>query len=394
MGINLSIINLVQFMVEDAFECRASDIHIDPGDGKINVRYRIDGTLRDFHIFPINIQQEVISRIKILAGMRTDEHQAAQDGRFRLVVGGIIVDVRVSIIPTYYGENSVLRLLSGQSQEYNLEALGLSPENIKIINRALAKPHGMILVTGPTGSGKTTTLYALLKQLNTSETSIITIEDPVEYAMGGVNQIQVNARTELTFANGLRAVLRQDPNVIMVGEIRDQETAGLAINTALTGHLLLSTLHTTDSATTLPRLLDLKIEGYLIASTVNIIIGQRLVRRVCPNCRVVAVISPVEAQSLGDFFPPNLLREIRSRKFYAGKGCTKCNFSGYFGRIGVHEVLVPNNSVREAVLVKAPALFIKKLAIAAGMVPLLEDGFKKALAGLTTIKEVLKILHE
>jgi type II secretory ATPase GspE/PulE/Tfp pilus assembly ATPase PilB-like protein len=300
----------------------------------------------------------------------------------------------VSIVPTYYGENAVLRLLSGQAREFTLEALGFSAGNIAIINRALRRPYGMILATGPTGSGKTTTLYTLVKFFNTRQASVITIEDPIEYAIAGINQIQVNSRTALTFSSGLRAVLRQDPNIIMLGEIRDSETAGLAVNTALTGHLLLSTLHTSDAATTLPRLLDLKIEGYLIASTVNIAIGQRLVRKLCPVCKAAKPISPAEVRGLQEFLPRQAVAALGAQQFFIGKGCAGCGFSGYLGRIGLHEVLVPDQAIREAVLAKAPALKIRQLAVAGGMVPLIEDGFNKALAGLTSLAEILKILHE
>src|SRR3989344_606634 len=322
-GAGTSIIKLVDALVECAYSARASDVHLDPREDGVTVRLRIDGVLQDIALVPTEIHHEVISRLKILCGLRTDEHQAAQDGRFkvtlrpsaamterergnteasRLNVGsteasrpnvedGANVDVRTSIVPTYYGENAVLRLLSDQAEEFTLDTLGFTPENRERIERAIRKPHGMILATGPTGSGKTTTLYTLVKMLNTPDVSIITIEDPIEYSVSGINQIQVNARTGLTFANGLRSMLRQDPNIIMVGEIRDMDTAGLAVNTALTGHLVLSTLHTNDAPTTLPRLLDMKVEPYLIASTVNIALGQRLVRKVCEKCKKGHILS-------------------------------------------------------------------------------------------------------
>ncbi len=266
MGAEISIINLVDLLIDYAQEQRASDIHLDPLNDSLRVRLRIDGVLQDFNLLPKRIHPEIISRIKILTGMRTDEHQAAQDGRFRrLMENNTPIDIRVSIAPTFYGENAVLRLLSDNSEQFTLDNLGFSETNKQRILNAIRKPFGMILATGPTGSGKTTTLYALIKKLNTKEVSIITIEDPIEYSIEGVKQIQANPRTGLTFASGLRSFLRQDPNIIMVGEIRDTETAGLAVNTALTGHLLLSTLHTSDAATTLPRLLDMKIEPYLVA---------------------------------------------------------------------------------------------------------------------------------
>ncbi len=285
-GKDLSIIRFVDALIHDAYDVRSSDIHLDPGVQGVRIRFRIDGVLQDVETMPLAVHTEAIARIKILCGLRTDEHQAAQDGRFRLAVpGGSSVDVRVSIVPTYYGENSVMRLLADQAEEFSLDSLGFTPAHREKIMRAAQKPHGMILATGPTGSGKTTTLYTLVKMLNVPDISIITIEDPIEYSISGINQIQVNAKSGLSFANGLRSMLRQDPNVIMVGEIRDVETAGLAVNTALTGHLVLSTLHTNDAPTTLPRLLDMKVEPYLIASTVNIAIGQRLVRRICASCK-------------------------------------------------------------------------------------------------------------
>jgi type IV pilus assembly protein PilB len=281
LGNHMSIIRMVDYLVECGQELRASDIHLDPEEKIVRIRFRIDGVLQDLYELPKNLHEEVISRVKILAGLRTDEHQTAQDGRFRRNLdSGASIDVRVSIVPTYYGENVVMRLLSDGAVEFTLKNLGFSEGNQKKIVNAIKKPYGMILATGPTGSGKTTTLYTLVKMLNTKEVSIITIEDPIEYSISGINQIQSNPRTGLTFANGLRSILRQDPNIIMVGEIRDAETAGIAVNTALTGHLLLSSLHTNDAATTLPRLLDMKVEAFLIASTVNIAIGQRLIRRI------------------------------------------------------------------------------------------------------------------
>jgi type II secretory ATPase GspE/PulE/Tfp pilus assembly ATPase PilB-like protein len=362
-GEHISIIALVDNLIEYAEQSRASDIHINPRHDLLQVRMRIDGVLQDSFAIPKNIHQEVISRIKVLAGLRTDEHQAAQDGRFRVVTAkGEPVDVRVSITPTYYGENSVLRLLANNSAEFTLTSLGFSPEDQKKIIKAIKRPHGMILSTGPTGSGKTTTLYTVIKMLNTPEVSIVTIEDPIEYAISDITQIQINPHSGLTFAKGLRSILRQDPNIIMVGEIRDAETAGIAVNTALTGHLLLSTLHTSDSATTLPRLLDMGVDSYLVASTVHLAIGQRLVRKLCIAC--------------------------------IGKGCDACQESGFRGRIGINEVLVVDDEVREAILRKESAVVIKKIAIKNGMTTMLEDGMHKVAAGLTTKEEVLRVINE
>ncbi len=392
-GADLSIIKLVEALVQCAYTARASDVHLDPRADGIAVRLRIDGVLQDVQKFPARIQNEVISRLKILCGLRTDEHQAAQDGRFEVVLeDGASVDVRTSIVPTYYGENAVMRLLSDQAEEFTLDTLGFTPENREKIECAIRKPHGMILATGPTGSGKTTTLYTLVKMLNQPGVSIITIEDPIEYSVSGINQIQVNARTGLTFANGLRSLLRQDPNIIMVGEIRDMETAGLAVNTALTGHLILSTLHTSDAPTTLPRLLDMKVEPYLIASTVNIAIGQRLVRKICEHCKEKKKLTEAERKSLSESMPAGL--QIEHSTFYAGAGCDACNGSGYKGRAGLHEIMVIDGPIREAILRKASASEIRDIALRQGMTSIVADGFYKATAGMTTIEEVLRMRYE
>ncbi len=391
-GDNISIINLVDLLIKHAYKLRASDIHIDPSPENLLVRFRIDGVLQDIFTFPRVIHSEIISRVKILTGLRTDEHQAAQDGRFRLITDDKgVIDIRVSIMPTYYGENAVLRLLADQSEAFTLDNIDLNKENLEKIQEALRKPYGMILATGPTGSGKTTTLYTMIKRLNTKEVSIITIEDPIEYAVEGVEQVQVNARTGLTFANALRSFIRQDPNIIMVGEIRDVETANLAVNTALTGHLLLSTLHTNDAATTLPRLLDMKVEPFLAASTVHVAIGQRLVRKICPECKEAYHLIPEEKSrvlaAIGNL-------PLNGAKFWRGKGCEQCNGTGYLGRLGIHEVLVVDNDIREAILRRASASEIKKIAINNGMKTLVEDGFAKAKAGLTTIDEIIRIFYE
>ncbi|MBU6501036.1 MAG: type II/IV secretion system protein [Patescibacteria group bacterium] len=393
-GANISIISFVNCLIEDAYHLRASDVHLDPEDDKIQIRFRIDGVLQDIHSFGKDMYAEVMSRIKIIAHMRTDEHQSAQDGRFRyfLKENNKAIDVRVSVVPTFYGENSVMRLLVDQAEDFSLEALGFSKENAVKITNAVHKPYGMILATGPTGSGKTTTLYTLIRTLNKRSVSIITIEDPVEYAIKGINQIQANSRTGLTFANGLRSILRQDPNIIMVGEIRDSETAGVAVNTALTGHLLLSTIHTNDAATTLPRLLDMKIESYLIASTVNVAIGQRLVRKICESCKTEKKVTEAEQKGLAEVLPKDALSA--HKKFFVGKGCDDCGKTGYKGRIGVQEVLVIDGPIRDAILRKATADEIQKIAVAQGMVPMIEDAVKKAGAGITTFDEVLRMLHE
>ena len=386
----LSIISLIDDLVEEAQRLRASDIHIDPQADSVRVRYRIDGVMADHHTLPKTIHSEVITRIKILSGLRTDEHQSALDGRFRLTIDGTPIDIRVSIAPAYYGENAVLRLLSDKAQDFTLTTLGFSEENQKKILSAIQRPYGMILATGPTGSGKTTTLYTLLKKLSTPEVSIITIEDPIEYSISGINQIQANTRTGLTFAQGLRSILRQDPNIIMVGEIRDAETAGIAVNTALTGHLLLSTLHTNDAATTLPRLLDMKIEPYLIASTVNIAIGQRLMRKICEHCKKELKFTKEEMKSLHETLPLPAKGTFRA---WRGGGCDACAGSGYRGRLGIHEVMVVDEPIRQAVVRKATATELRAIAVERGMITMLEDAVEKVAAGLTTIDEVMRMLH-
>ncbi len=388
----LAIISLIESLVERAYTVRASDIHFDPEGDRVKVRFRIDGVLQDIRELSKKSHEEVITRIKVLSRLRTDQHQTPQDGRFRCLVDEGPIDVRVSIMPTYYGENAVLRLLADTEAEFSFANLGFSPENQQKLVAAIKRPYGMILVTGPTGSGKTTTLYTIIKQLNSRDTSIITIEDPIEYSLAGINQIQANPATGLTFATGLRSILRQDPNIIMVGEIRDSETAGLAVNTALTGHLLLSTLHTNDAATTLPRLLDMGVENYLIASTVNLAIGQRLVRKICVSCKTAHKLTVAERKSFEGIFPDEYL--AKNAKYFEGKGCEDCSGTGYKGRIGIQELIVVDNQIREAILKKVAADEMRRIAIGSGMVPMFEDGLKKALDGTTTLSEVLRMLHD
>jgi type IV pilus assembly protein PilB len=389
----ISIIELVDTIIEQAQMRQASDIHIDPSRDTLRVRLRVDGVLQEAYQLPKNIHPEIISRIKVLAGMRTDEHQATQDGRFRHTFNkGETLDLRVSIAPTYHGENVVLRLLSSKAADYTLEMLGFSDVDRQKILAAIKRPHGMILSTGPTGSGKTTTLYTLIKLLNTPTVSIVTIEDPIEYAVENVEQIQVTARAGLTFATGLRSILRQDPNIIMVGEIRDAETAAISINTALTGHLLLSTLHTNDAATTLPRLLDMGVDAYLVASTINIAIGQRLVRKICPGCKEQVLATSSVEKTLT---PILLAKPIKKGDiFYRGKGCAACGGSGYAGRLCISEVLVADSTIRDAIMRRASAAELRKLAIEGGMTTMLEDGFAKARAGETTVEEILRVVYE
>ncbi len=391
----VSVVNLLDMIVEYAYVIKASDVHIHPEENTTRIRFRIDGLLRDVidkdKKFPKELQQELISRIKVIAGLRTDEHLAPQDGRFKGQIEGFgAVDVRVSIMPTYYGENAVLRVLA-ETQAYGLKDLGFLPDDLQRVERAIKKPYGMILANGPTGSGKTTTLYTILKSLNNPDASIITIEDPIEYSLSGTTQIQVNNQSGLTFASGLRSILRQDPNIVMVGEIRDEETAGIAVNAALTGHLVLSTLHTNDSPTTFPRLIDMGVPPFLVASTVNVAMGQRLVRRLCEKCRKERKLTPSELKSLGELTPR--IKEIGD-KFWNPGGCAECGDTGYSGRIGIREVLEVTNDIRQLIMARASAQDIKAAAVKGGMTTMLDDGFEKAAKGQTTVEEVLRIIHE
>ncbi|AKM78129.1 MAG: Type 4 fimbrial assembly protein PilB [Candidatus Wolfebacteria bacterium GW2011_GWC2_46_275] len=389
----ISIIDLVKEIIEFAYISRASDIHLDPFEDKLIVRLRIDGVMHDMFHIPKSIHPEVISRIKVLSGLRTDEHQIPQDGRLQFLTSDKIkFDIRVSIVPTYHEENTVMRLLIQEGQAAReLETMGFSDRDLAVIKNAIAKPFGMLLITGPTGSGKTTTLYTLLKRLNTPDVSIITIEDPVEFSLEGVDQIQVNSQTGLTFANGLRAILRQDPNIIMVGEIRDEETAAIAVNAALTGHLLLSTLHTNDAATTLPRLLDMGIEPFLIASTVNIAVAQRLVRKICPVCKQEKNYSVSALETLGAAFPAGTI--TADMVFYEGTGCKTCNNTGYLGRLPIYEIMDGTDAIREAIIARSSAADLKAIAMHEGMTTMLQDGIYKASQGLTTLEEILRVIH-
>jgi type IV pilus assembly protein PilB len=389
---DVSITKLVDYIIEQAYLMHTSDIHIDPSENEMDIRFRIDGMLSTIFVLPKVLLNQVITTIKVHSGLRTDEHQTAQDGRFRVMIKDIPVDLRVSIIPAYHGENAVLRLLVSQAKALTLEELGLSPRDKGLVEQYIRRPHGMILATGPTGSGKTTSLYTLVQMLNNPGIAITTIEDPIEYSIGAITQIQVNAATGLTFAKGLRSILRQDPNIIMVGEIRDDETASIAVNAALTGHLLLSTLHTNDAATTLPRLLDMGIEPYLVASTVNIAIGQRLVRKLCPDCTVEYKLTKAEQARLQAVISAKAWEE--TKKFFVGKGCKTCAGSGYKGRVGIYEVLEVKGEIRDLIVSKASSDAIAAAAVRMGMTTMLEDGFSKAGQGLTSVAEVLRVIQE
>lgn len=382
----LPVIKLLDTLLEYAISERASDIHLETMQTDFIVRLRIDGVLRDVLVLPKSVQPALIARIKILSNLKIDEHRIPQDGRFRFTAGTESISLRVSILPAFYGENAVMRLLFESARPLSLEELGLSGISLKLVREAIKKPHGMILVTGPTGCGKTTTLYSLLNMLNRVGVKICTIEDPVEYNIHRLTQIQVNPRTGLTFASGLRSLLRHDPDIMMVGEIRDKETAQIAVHSALTGHLVLSTLHTNDAAGSIPRFIDMGIEPFLLASTINLIIAQRLVRKICSNC-------------LEEFQPDEeVLRILREKfnfspdtqKFYRGKGCEECRQSGYKGRIGIYEVLNVSEEIRQLTLTKASTEKIAQTAEKQGMITMLQDGFNKIASGLTTIEEVLR----
>lgn len=383
----MGITEIIDGIINRAAEERASDIHLVPEENHLRVRLRIDGLLQDATPLPIAGHPEVIARLKILAGLRTDEHQTPQDGRFRARTKAGPVDVRVAVAPTHRGENAVLRLLSGQPEAFDLETLGMSAADRSLVERAVQKPSGLILATGPTGSGKTTTLYALTAQRNVGGVAVTTIEDPVEYAIPGVTQIPVNPRSGLTFATGLRSILRQDPDVIMVGEVRDAETAALAAGAALTGHLVLTTLHTSDAVTALPRLLDLKVEPYLVATAVNLVVGQRLARRICAHCREPTAPTPLERERLAGLWSNAL-----PHSFFRGRGCPECRGTGYHGRVGLYEVLALDDDLREAVMRRAPASELRLLAEIQGLKSLAADGFSKVETGLTTAEEIIRTL--
>lgn len=393
------IIRIVDTLISYAYQNRASDIHLERREKDLLVRFRIDGVLHDIVKLPPDLHPQVISRIKVLARLRIDEHQVPQDGKVRFPLEeGSELDVRVSIIPTTEGEKIVLRLLSERSRQFSLTNLGFAPQALALVKEAYEKPYGMILVTGPTGCGKTTTLYSILKLLNRRNVNIVTIEDPVEYDMDGVNQIQVNPDAHLTFATGLRSILRQDPNVILVGEIRDTETADIAVNLAMTGHLVLSTLHTNNAATAIPRLIDMDIEPFLISSTTNIIVAERLIRKIHGACRVSEEVSSTElAARIGKDFFLRLFgqsEEGKNIRLYRGKGCLACHGTGYEGRMGIFEVLILDDAIRQAIVERKDASVIEDLAVASGMQTMFEDGLIKVQEGLTTIDEVLRVTKE
>ncbi len=408
LAADLPVVRIVDTLLEYSVIEGASDIHIEPEEKNILVRYRVDGILRNVMVLPKSVQSGIVARIKILANLKVDEHRLPQDGRFKITTDEYKVSFRVSILPTFDGEKIVLRLLNEKAQVLSLEQLGLQPKAFQVAKRNIEKPHGIIMVTGPTGSGKTTTLYTILNILNTPEVNISTIEDPIEYRMSHVNQSQVNTKIGFTFASGLRAFLRQDPDIIMVGEIRDKETAEIAIHAAMTGHLVLSTLHTNDAPTTMPRLAEMGVPSFLVASTTNVIIAQRLVRKICSDCIQSYNLDDEQIKELEkELNTENILHTMEKEKsilsakkgiksilFYRGKGCKRCNNTGYKGRIGIYEVLENTDAISSLILKNAPAKDIYAQALSEGMITMSEDGFIKAKNGITTIEEVMRVTKE
>ncbi|MBM4118690.1 type II secretion system protein GspE, partial [bacterium] len=379
------VVKLVNSLLADAVQRGASDIHIEPYEKSMRVRYRIDGVLHDMMSPPTRLKSAIISRLKIMAELDIAERRVPQDGRIKLRIGSRNIDMRVSTLPTIFDEKIVMRILDKDNLQVDLHKLGFQPRPLEDFLKAIASPYGMVLVTGPTGSGKTTTLYSALTKINTINVNIITTEDPVEYNLAGINQVQINEEVGLSFANALRAILRQDPNIVMVGEIRDLDTASIATKAALTGHLVLSTVHTNDAPSTVGRLVDMGIEPFLVASSVRLILAQRLVRRICAKCKA-SVALPVEVLIEAGLTP----EAAASAQIFKGTGCPGCNGSGYAGRVGLYEVMVMSPTLREMVLDRASTAELRERAINDGMIGLRQDALWKMTQGMTTLEEVLR----
>ena len=386
------VANIINQILEYAIKVRASDVHIEPQEDRTRVRYRIDGILQEKILFPRGVHDALISRIKILSTLKIDEKRLPQDGRFTFTYQTHEVDLRVSIVPIVFGEKAVLRLLPKSTDAPSLLELGLRGSSLKSLESQLLRSHGIILVCGPTGSGKTTTLYSILSRVSTTRVNVLTVEDPVEYQIPGVNQVQVNPTVGLTFAQALRSFLRQDPNIIMVGEIRDTETAELGIQAALTGHQVYSSLHTNSAAGAPPRLLDMGVEPFLLASALNSVVGQRVVRKICPKCRVEIPASPEVLENikhvLGNLFP------TQSATLYKGGGCSFCAQTGYLGRVGIFEVLVVGDKITKLILEHSASSEFETQALADGMITMKQDGYLKVLEGVTTMEEVLRVAQD
>src|SRR3989344_2161138 len=404
---DLPIVRIVDTLLKHAILQSASDIHIEPQENQVIVRYRIDGILHDAMTLPKTVVSGIVARIKVLANLKLDEHRLPQDGRFKIERDEYNISFRVSILPVFDGEKIVMRLLDESSKGLTLEKMGLHGKGLEAIHREIRKPNGMILITGPTGSGKTTTLYTILDLLNTTEVNISTIEDPVEYRMERVNQTQVHPKIGMTFAAGLRSLLRQDPDIIMVGEIRDNETLEIAIHAAMTGHLLLSTLHTNSAAGAIPRMLDMGAQPFLVASTTNVIIAQRLVRRLCPDCREKYSLAQKDVKALAESFDMEkilaILKELKAvdasaqwhtLALYQPKGCAQCSGEGYHGRMGIYEVLEITEEVEKLIAQNATDEEIEKKAKEQGMLTMVDDGFYKVVQGVTSLEEVMRVTKE
>ncbi|MDP3758550.1 MAG: GspE/PulE family protein [Candidatus Daviesbacteria bacterium] len=385
--------NIIDQLLEYAIKSRASDIHIEPQEDHTRVRYRIDGILQEKILLPKGVHDALVSRIKILSVLKIDEKRLPQDGRFTFTFEKNVVDLRISTVPTVFGEKVVMRLLPKSTGAPSLLELGLRGNSLKSLESQLMRPHGIILICGPTGSGKTTTLYSILTKVSTTKVNIVTIEDPVEYQIPGVNQVPVNTQVGLTFASALRSFLRQDPNIIMVGEIRDTETADLAIQAALTGHQVFSTVHTNSSAGAPPRLLDMGVEPFLLVSALNTVVGQRVVRKICQHCRVEFSVPPEVIENikavLGKILPSG-----NPLKLFKGRGCSFCGNTGYMGRVGIFEVLSITEEISKLVLEHASSGTIEQAAVAAGIITMKQDGYLKVLEGVTTMEEVLRVAQD
>ncbi len=407
----IPVIRVVDTLIKHAILQSASDIHIEPEEKEVHVRYRIDGILHDAMTLPRDIAAGIVARIKVLSNLKLDEHRLPQDGRFKIESDERKISFRVSILPVFDGEKIVMRLLDESSKGLTLEKMGFAGLPLEIVHREIKKPNGMVLVTGPTGSGKTTTLYTVMDILNTPEVNISTVEDPVEYRMPRVNQTQVNAKINMTFAGALRSLLRQDPDIIMVGEIRDEETLEIALHAAMTGHLVLSTLHTNSAAAAIPRMIDMGAEPFLIASTTNVVIAQRLVRRLCGECREEYHMKKAEVATLAKTFNvaeimTALKKEGQTKEklasvsdwedvaFFRAKGCDQCGGEGYRGRIGIYEVFEMTSDIRRLVMESATSEMLEKAAKETGMLTMVEDGFLKAVLGMTSLEEILRVTKE
>lgn len=388
------IAKIVSTILEYAVKSRASDIHLEPQADRVRVRYRIDGILYERLSLPLGVSEAVISRVKILSGLKIDEHRTPQDGRFNFKVSEEEVDLRVSSLPTVFGEKVVMRLLRKSGGVPTLTDLGLNGPSLRTLEAAMLRPHGIILVCGPTGSGKTTTLYAVLSKLNTTRVNILTLEDPVEYQIPGANQVQINPDVGLTFATGLRAFLRQDPNVILVGEIRDKETTELAIQASLTGHLVFSTIHTDSAAGALPRLLDMGAETFLLSSTINATMGQRIARKICPHCKVDYIPPSEIIEEIKKVLGPLMPRIDGPIKLFKGSGCEVCGHTGFLGRVGIFEVMAISDGIAKLILERSDSSTIEAQARREGMITMKQDGYLKVLGGQTTIDEILRVAQE